>query len=144
VVFRLQDRQYAFPLATVEEVLRMVAITEVPESPDWIAGVINLRGRTVPVVDLRTRLGLPPRAPSLDTAIVVTESLLRGSVAFLADEIIDVISVPAESIDRVDELTGTAQPVYAMARNDERLIGILAVGRLAGDGIDLGLPEVIS
>lgn len=122
----------------------MVAITEVPESPQWLAGVINLRGRTVPVIDLRTRLGMARRAPDLDTAIVVAEAASRGPVGFIADEVIDVLTLPAASVDPVDELAGEAHPVSAVARNEERLVVILDPKRLAGGALDLELPQEIS
>ena len=62
VVLRLGDREYGLATEVVVQVLRMVAIRPVPESPPWIAGVVNVRGRTTPMVDLRIRLGLPARA----------------------------------------------------------------------------------
>jgi purine-binding chemotaxis protein CheW len=142
VVFGLQDRQYAFAIATVTEILRMVAITEVPESPEWLTGVINLRGRTVPVIDLRTRLGLSRRAPRRDTAILVVECAARP-VGFIADEVVEIVALPTASVDSVDELAGETHPVSAVARQEERLIVILDPDRLADGALDLDLPEGI-
>src|SRR5437660_1615747 len=71
VVFRLHAREYALPVGQVVEVLHMVAMTPLPEAPAWLPGLIDLRGQVIPILDLRTRLGLRPQAPDLDTAIVV-------------------------------------------------------------------------
>jgi purine-binding chemotaxis protein CheW len=133
IVFRLHGREYAFPLATVTEVLRMVAVTEVPGSPDWLAGMINVRGCMVPVVDLRTQLGLPRSSPDLNSAIVITDVAQRGRVGFIADAMVEAAALPEDSIDVLDELGGTAHQVSSVARDGQRLILILDAGRLASD-----------
>lgn len=140
VVFRLESREYAFPLAVVIEILRMVALTDVPESPPWFAGVINLRGRTVPVIDLRARLGLVPDPPKLDNAVVIAEADGRP-VGFVADQVIDVPTLPPGSVDAVDDVAGEMHPVTAVARTEERLVMVLDPVRLAGDALDVSVPR---
>jgi len=73
VVFRLDAGEYALPVANVGEVLRMVAITPVPEAPEWLPGVINLRGRVIPVIDLRRKLHLPEAKVGVKAPIIVAE-----------------------------------------------------------------------
>jgi purine-binding chemotaxis protein CheW len=67
------DDRYALPLAHVREVVRMVAVAPLPDAPPGVVGVINLRGRVIPVISLRARVGLPPKEPSLSDRIVVAE-----------------------------------------------------------------------
>src|SRR5262249_18747318 len=71
VVFALADRDSPLPTEDTAEILQMVLVTPVPEVPHWVAGVINLRGRVIPVIDLRTRLGIEPKAPELNTPILI-------------------------------------------------------------------------
>src|SRR5437879_8289043 len=71
VVVRAGGHAYGIPVAAVVEVTRMVALAPLPDSPPWVAGVVDLRGVPVPVVDLAARLGRTARAPALDRRIVV-------------------------------------------------------------------------
>ena len=61
VTFRLGEEEYAFDILAVREINRMMEITRVPRSPDFIEGVVNLRGNVIPIIDIRKRFGLPPR-----------------------------------------------------------------------------------
>ena len=91
VVLRLGDGEYGLVAGAVEQVVRMVAIRPVPEAPPWIAGVVNLRGRTTPMTDLRTRLGLHAGTHGLSDHIVIVRSrkatrvLLPGADALNLD-----------------------------------------------------------
>ncbi|MQA99133.1 MAG: chemotaxis protein CheW [Actinobacteria bacterium] len=143
VVFRLREREFAFAVATVTEILRMVAIADVPETPEWLPGVINLRGRTVPVIDLRTRFGMSPRPPSLDDAIIIGEPAGRA-VGFIVDEVVDVLRFAATSVDPVDELAGETHAVSAVVREEDRLIMVLDPERVADVALDLDLALGIS
>lgn len=97
VVVRLADRVYAFPIHTVVEVVRMVAITPLPEAPAVMDGVINLRGRTVPVVSLSRRLGLPPPPYDPESYLLVVGNG-RQMLAIPVDEVLDVRPVPEVSL----------------------------------------------
>ncbi|MFZ1404781.1 MAG: chemotaxis protein CheW, partial [Anaerolineae bacterium] len=71
VVFEVGQRAYALRVEQVIEVLRMVAIAPLPDTPPWLAGMLNFRGQVIPVMDLRTRLGAPRPQPDLNTPIMV-------------------------------------------------------------------------
>lgn len=89
VTFRLEGTDYAMPLRSVVEVLRMVRLTPYPEGPRWFVGMLNLRGSGLGVVDLRLRLGRPPLDPSPEMAILVVRA---GGQTFglIVDEVIEV------------------------------------------------------
>jgi purine-binding chemotaxis protein CheW len=130
VVFRVEASEYALPVANVGEVLRMVAIAPVPESPTWVLGVINLRGEVIPVIDLRTRLGVPAQAAGLNTPIIVAEHEGQ-SVGLVADSVTELISVPLEAIEQPD-----AQVVgVAVARSGARLIPVLDLERVCSGSL---------
>ena len=89
VVVRAGGHAYGIPVAAVVEVTRMVALTPLPDAPPWMAGVVDLRGVPVPVVDLASRLGRAVRAPVLDRRIVVAGDP-SGPVGLVVDEVIGV------------------------------------------------------
>ena len=129
VVFRLAEHEYALRLESVSEVLRMVAITPLPEAPPWLAGVINLRGRVIAVTDLRLRLGLPPREPGLNTPIIIVEEAGR-QLGLIADAVVEVLTRPAEATDLPAGLTGPSRLAQATRREGDRLITVLDLGPL--------------
>lgn len=85
----LEDQRYGLALANVEQVLPMVWVAPLPEAPEIVIGVINVHGRIVPVLDIRKRFGLPPRAWGLTTKLVVVQ-LRHGSIAVAVDEVVGV------------------------------------------------------
>jgi purine-binding chemotaxis protein CheW len=131
VIFRLEAGQYALPLEQVVEVLRMVAIRPAPEGPAWLAGVINLRGRVLPIMDLRARLGLPPRAARLETRIIVADVGQR-LVGLLVDEVLEVLTQPAAAIELPEALPGAARPMAAVQAGG-RLVTVFDLERLGAD-----------
>lgn len=84
LVFVVGSRSYALPAASVTEVVRCVAITELPGAPRVVEGVVNVRGALVPVLDIRRRFGLSPRAPSVSDLLIIAASGSR-LVAFRCD-----------------------------------------------------------
>ena len=97
VVFVLDGQRYAFPLATVQQVLPMVAPAPLPEAPPIALGVINLHGLIVPMLDLRRRLGLPPREYGPADRLVVARSS-RRLLAIPVDEALGVMEVATGSV----------------------------------------------
>jgi len=97
VVFVLDGQRYAFPLATVQQVLPMVAPAPLPEAPPIALGVINLHGLIVPMLDLRRRLGLPPREYGPADRLVVARSS-RRLLAIPVDEALGVMEVAMGSV----------------------------------------------
>ena len=138
VVFRAEKREYALPLRHVLHVLRMVAVTPVPEGPPWLLGVVNWHGRVIPVMDLRVRLGLPPLTVGLNTALILFQAE-AGTAALAADEAVEVLSVPLEAIDAPDTRLGQAHALSSTLRWGERLILMLDPARLWAGPVTL--PE---
>jgi purine-binding chemotaxis protein CheW len=97
VVFSVEDERYALRLPVVERVLPMVAVSPLPKAPAVALGVINLHGAVVPVLDIRRRLGLPPRDYGLTAHLLVARTS-RRTVALPVDEVLGVSDVAAEAI----------------------------------------------
>lgn len=137
LVFRVDGREQALPVEHVVEVVRMVAATPLPEAPAWVVGVIDFRGRVIPLIDVRRRLGALPREPDLATPIVVVRV---GEVAagLVVDEVVEVLALPDEAVDP----PASATAVCRVARSGDRLILVLDPQRLCEGSADLGLPDV--
>jgi len=136
VVFRLQTHEFALLVGEVAEVLRMVALTPVPQAPSWLPGVINLRGHVIPVVDLRLRLGVSAPAPGLDTPILVVKAD-RMQFGAIADAMVEVLTLPGAAVEGI---TGTGAAPYAaaaLARAGDRLIVVLDAHQL-----HVGIPVI--
>ena len=105
VVFRLVGEDYAIPIAGVHTVEKIMPITRVPHAPQFVDGVINLRGEVVPVINLRRRLGLPEATDCVDAHIVVA---LAGEqlVGLIVDEISHVLSLPQTAIQPANQVIG--------------------------------------
>jgi purine-binding chemotaxis protein CheW len=129
LTFRLQGDEYALAVADVVEVLSMVALTRMPEARPWLAGMLNLRGRIVPVIDLRRRLGFPVRPIGLDTPVIVVHACDRP-VGLIVDEMTEVLTLPADALAPPDDLAGAGHPVIAVARSAARLIMLLDIRRI--------------
>ncbi len=102
LTFRLGDEIFALDVAQVREVLDMSTITKVPGTPDFMRGVINVRGNVVPVMDLRLKFGMSRTENSVDTRIIVMEISMDGEVTVigtLADSVNEVIDLDAGQIE---------------------------------------------
>ena len=136
IAFQLEREEYGVPVASVREVSRVAEITRVPQAPEHIRGVMNLRGRILPVLELRTRLGHPPlTAPGPKARVVVAE--IHGRVlGLLVDAVAQVLKIPS---DRVvpppdDARSAAADYLTGVAQLDGRLIILLDLERMLQPG----------
>lgn len=131
VVFRLAGDDYAVPIAGVHTVEKLMPITRVPRAPQFVDGVINLRGEVVPVVNLRRRLDLPEKAADENTHIVV---VLAGEqlVGLLVDEISHVLSLPHDAIQPAAQVVGEENRNYisGVGKWEDRMIVLVDLERL--------------
>ena len=100
-VFRVDGQAYGLEVQAVERVLPAVAISEIPGAPEVIRGVVNVRGRVFPVVDLRVRFGRPRRALRMSDHFLLVQTL-RRLMGLLADEVQGVISISREALTPTD------------------------------------------
>ena len=127
VIFRLAAGSYAVDIAAVREIIRPQPITIVPQAPPFVVGVINLRSSIVPVLDLRSRCGLPQAEPTKDSRVVVVQ-VNEQSVGLQVDAVSEVILLPADLIEPAAGLIRGASHeklLRGVARLDDRLIMLL-------------------
>lgn len=131
IVVRLAGESFAMPVAAVREILRVESITRVPHAPYPVQGIINMRGRVLPVVNLRIRIGLPDAPLSPSSRIVITSSQGR-LFGLLVDAVQSVIQLDRHAIASPPPDVMTSQSEYITGvyhRNDELLI-LLDVDRV--------------
>jgi purine-binding chemotaxis protein CheW len=131
VVCELADEHYGLDIAKVFEIIRHQPITPVPRSPSFVKGVINLRGRIIPVVDLRERFGMRQAAPTKETRIVVAESAATR-VGLIVDSVSEVLMLPWESVEATPDVAAGADADYlrGIAKLGDRLVLLLELGGL--------------
>ena len=133
LTFDVEDEEYAVNIAYVTEIVGMQKISEVPDVPKFIKGVINLRGRVIPVMDMRLRFGLPWREYSDRTTVIVLE--LDGvPTGLVVDQVTDVMSIPQEAIAPPPRWRGEeeqqATVVQGLGKREDGVSIILDVPRL--------------
>lgn len=102
LTFRLAQETFAVDVARVREILDFIAITKVPRTPDFMRGVINLRGSVVPVVDMKLKFGMEATEKTVDTCIIVLEVSIEGEttiVGALADSVEEVVELEPSQIE---------------------------------------------
>jgi len=131
VVFALGHEHYGVSISAVQEIVKLQPITFVPRAPAFVEGVTNLRGKILPVIDLRKRFGLPTGETTKNTRIVVAEVGPAGStsnaVGMLVDSVSQVLRVPETAIEPPSPLMTTVDSTFitGIAKVGERLIILL-------------------
>jgi purine-binding chemotaxis protein CheW len=121
VSLTLEEQRYALPLSQVERVLRALEITPLPRAPEIILGVINVRGKVIPVVDVRKRFHLPERKISLTDQIIISHTS-RRRVALIVDEVNGVIELPESSVIDAGNILPHMEYVEGVAKLEDGMI----------------------
>jgi purine-binding chemotaxis protein CheW len=126
VVFRLGAESYGIEIFRVNEIIRMRDITPIPGADHHIEGLINLRGKTIPVVDLRAKLNMDCASSTNSTRIIVVEAGAE-KIGVIVDAVTEVMTLSSESIEDRPELLADARTDYALslAKNENQIITIL-------------------
>ncbi len=132
VSFEIGTEEYAVDILEVQEIIRMVEITSVPKASHYVEGVINLRGKVIPIVDLRSRFGLSGAEGTKDTRIVVVD-VSRIILGFIVDSVSEVLRIPSSLIESPPNGNqGGAEFYKGVGRVDGRLLIFLDLDRLVG------------
>jgi purine-binding chemotaxis protein CheW len=131
VGFQVGRETYGVPIASLHEIVRVTEITSVPDSPEYIEGVINLRGKIVSVIDLRKRFGTKQIANSKKNRILVVESNGRLT-GLIVDSASDVLKIPAEDVESAPAVfqEGGLNCVTGLGKYKGRLIVLLDMNKL--------------
>lgn len=135
LTFKLADEIFAFDVAKVREILELTSITKVPQTPDFMRGVINLRGSVVPVIDLRLNFGMACTEQTVNTCIIVVEVNLGGEtvvLGVLADSVQEVVEMEPDLIEPPPQL-GTklnTEFIKGMGKVENNFVMILDIDKV--------------
>jgi purine-binding chemotaxis protein CheW len=131
VSFNIGEEEFGVDILKVQEINRMPEVTQVPNAPEYVDGVINLRGKVIPVIDLRRRFGIERREHDKNTRIVVVD--LNGTVVgFVVDAVKEVLRIPRSVMEPPPSLTTDVNADYitGVGKLDDRLLILLDLERV--------------
>lgn len=133
VTFELADEEFAIDILRVQEINRILEITAIPRSPEWISGVVNLRGKIIPVIDLRKRFGLPPAEQTRDSRVVVVE-VADKTLGFLVDRVNEVLRIAASTVEPPPPMVAGVDSrfIQGVGKRGDRLFILLDLDQLLG------------
>lgn len=135
LTYKLEDEIFALDISKVREVLDFTTVTKVPRTPDFMRGVINLRGSVVPVVDMRLKFGMTKTDKTVNTCVIIVEINLEGErivIGALADSVQEVIELEPGQIEPPPRI-GTrlkTEFIKGMGKRDDHFIIILDIDRI--------------
>jgi purine-binding chemotaxis protein CheW len=134
VAVKLSDEEYGIPIMQVQEIVRLLDTTRVPGLPDFIEGVINLRGKIIPLIDLRKRFKLGCRENCEEMRIVVV-SIENQSIGLIVDAVSEVIRVIADNIEPIPPTISHIGPEYltGVAKLEKRIIILLSLEKILNE-----------
>ncbi|MGB4599177.1 MAG: chemotaxis protein CheW [Trichlorobacter sp.] len=135
LTFQLDDEVFALDVAKVREILEITSITKIPQTPDFMRGVINLRGSVVPVIDMRLKFGMSATEQTVNTCIIVVEVTLEGETTVLgalADSVQEVVEMEPEQIEPAPHI-GTrlnTNFIKGMGKHEGNFVMILDIDKV--------------
>lgn len=138
LTFTLDQERYAVEIAKVREVLEFTTVNKVPRTPDFMRGMINLRGNIVPVIDLRLKFGLTATERTVDTCVVITEVTVDGEpivLGALADSVQEVIELDASNIVPPPKMGTRVDTAFikGMGKREDQFLIILDIDRVLSE-----------
>lgn len=134
VSFNIGDEEFGVDILGVQEINRMTEVTRVPNAPSYVEGVINLRGKVIPVIDLRKRLLMPTRPHDQDTRIIVVE-IDSKVIGFVVDKVNEVLRIPQSVTEAPPSMVSGIKSDYitAIGKLTDRLIILLDLDKILSD-----------
>ena len=139
LTFQLSDEIYSIEILKVQEIIGIMSITTVPKTPDYVRGVINLRGKVIPVVELRRKFGMATQEDTERTCIIVVQ--VAGSdgpitMGILVDEVSEVMDIKVEQIEPAPAFGTSVDTTFilAMGKVGDRVVILLDVDRVLTSG----------
>jgi purine-binding chemotaxis protein CheW len=135
LTFRLEEELFALDISKVREVLDFTSITKVPQTPDFMRGVINLRGSVVPVVDLRLKFGMPRAEQTVNTCVIIVEVMMDGEnvvMGAMADAVQEVLNLEPDQIEPPPRIGSKLNTdfIRGMGKHADQFIIILDIDKV--------------
>jgi len=132
VTFRLGGEEYATDILKVQEINRMVEITSVPHTSHYVEGVINLRGKVIPVVNLRKKFGMEAKEADGQSRIMVVD--VGTTIGLIVDSVSEVLRLPSDTVEPPPPMTGGvgSEFIKGVGKLQDRLLILLDIDKLLG------------
>jgi purine-binding chemotaxis protein CheW len=145
VIFELGEEFFGVNIAAVESIIKMQTITRMPHAPRFVEGVTNLRGKVLPVIDLRKRFDLPTREADKNSRIIVV-SVKGMGVGMIVDGVSEVLTISDQTVERAPAIATTVDSsfIVGIAKIDQRLVILLDLDRVLSSGEHETLAEFAS
>ncbi len=143
LTFDLAEEEYGLEILRVREIIGMMEITPVPRTPEFVLGVVNLRGKVIPVADLRLKFGLPYKEPDERTCVIVVEVQSTGStlqMGIVVDRVNEVVDVRSEDVEPTPSFGANLDTAFilGMAKVGDKVKILLDIDRvLTGSELDV-------
>jgi purine-binding chemotaxis protein CheW len=143
VTFNIANEEFGVDILKVQEIIRTMEITRVPRAPAFVQGVINLRGKVIPIIDLRGRFGMESRKHDSQTRIVVVE-LNQVIVGFVVDSVSEVLRIPADTVVPPPSIVSGVDSEYisGVGKLDDRLLILIDLEKLLSPEEHRALADV--
>jgi purine-binding chemotaxis protein CheW len=131
VSFKIGNEEFGVNILNVQEINKMTQITKVPNAPEFVEGVINLRGRVIPVINLRTRLKLEKKEPDKDTRIIVVD-IEKNTVGFIVDGVSEVLRIPVSITEPPPEIVAgvDSEFIKSVGKLEDRLLILIDLDKI--------------
>lgn len=132
VVFRLGKEEYGVDIAKVQEIVRIQEITKLPQAPSFVEGIVNLRGRIIPIVDLKKRFNLEGEESSEKEKRVIVVNVGGQTIGMVVDSVSEIIRLPREDIEPPPPIVAGIEAAYieGVGKMDKRLIILLNIEKI--------------
>ncbi len=134
VTFKIAEEEFGVDILRVQEIIRMMPITKVPNAPSFVEGVINLRGKVIPIIDMRRRFGMAANAHDEQTRITVMD--LQGQVVgFVVDAVREVLRIKESTVEAPPQVVAGIGSDYlkGVGKLDDRLLILLDLDKLLSE-----------
>jgi len=150
MIFKLDAEEYGLEILAVREIMGVLEITRIPRTPDFIRGVINLRGKVIPVIDLRLKFGMERTEATENSVIIVvqfTDADLNITMGLLVDQVVEVLDIPPTEIEPTPTY-GTnsinTNFILGVGKAEKRVIFLLDIGRILTAGETVVAMDIAS
>ncbi len=144
VVFNIGREEFGVEITKVQEIIRMTSITGIPQAPDYIRGIINLRGRIIVVLNLNVIMGMETKEQDENTRIIVA-NIDETIMGFIVDSVSEVIRLPEDNVEPAPAVIASkigTEYVMGVGKLEDRLLILLDLDRILGKSQLLGVREI--
>jgi purine-binding chemotaxis protein CheW len=138
VTFTLRNEEYAVDILNVQEINRITEITQVPNSPSYVEGVINLRGKVMPVINLRKKFGLEDKERD-DTSRIIIMDIKGVTNGLVVDSVSEVLRIPTDIVEPPPPMSSdiSSKFIKGVAKLENRLIILIDINELLGESVEI-------